>query len=263
MLCLTQWHPQSLKSPYTCSLITVSVSKFHRCLVLTTIVKEPPKAGAVQNMNLQGYSISNQTCKPMCQTDVSKGHNHDVRSISDFAQSFASNTISSELRKSGSDHEVAGDGTALSDEHGSMFTTIRSRSPKPMDELAGEQPPIRTQGRTAHRLVERHYRDGLNSRSDALRDAITGSSRLKATKAGVLAAAMSRIEQLEAMNAALQTQIQAFDQRAETSIDATGAHKIPADHRQLHQMCLPPWSYYVTHAVTNGFPNAVPIWHPQ
>ena len=80
---------------------------------------------------------------------------------------------------------------------------------KPRSTCRRQTSPPKRQERIPHRLIERNYREGLNSRFDALRDIVPGPSRLKTTKAGVLAAAISHIRQLEMEKSLLQNELQA------------------------------------------------------
>ena len=112
------------------------------------------------------------------------------------------------------DDERAGSGASDNTQSASTRHFDRSRHrrrPSNRVEFRADSPTSKRHRRTPHRLVERHYREGLNSRFDALRDAVPAPSRMKTTKAGVLAAAINHIQHLETVNADLQNQLHAMN----------------------------------------------------
>lgn len=69
----------------------------------------------------------------------------------------------------------------------------------------------------------------MNSRFDALRDAIPGPSKLKSTRAGILAAAVSHIQQLEAEKAELKARLEMSSDETITQMDTGTVHNMATD----------------------------------
>jgi hypothetical protein len=198
-------------------------------------------SGPVQQVVLQDRSAENTTYSSMSQFGTLKSSHPVLCTTSEAAISVTSYASSSDLPENEFDAKIEAERRLGFDEDAfeTPSVTLHSQPSKPTSGSSTVPSITRKHRRTPHRLIERHYREGLNSRFDDLRDAIPGPSKLKTTKAGVLAAAISHIQQLETVNAELQSQMHVINQSSIT-FDTVGVPSLPMDHQRLHRTYAQP-----------------------
>ena len=159
------------------------------------------------------------------------------------------------------DDERAGSGGSDHTQGASIRRSGHSRPHRRPSNRVGFQANSRTSKRrrlTPHRIVERHYREGISNRIDALRDAVPAPSWMKTTKAGVLSAALNHIQHLETVNADLQTQLHASNHQYSVATEggpvrqmgSVGSNDPRLLQTQSHPMRLQTHSYDATVAGT-------------
>ncbi len=100
----------------------------------------------------------------------------------------------------------------------------------------------------------------MNSRFDALRDAIPGPSKLKSTRAGILAAAVSHIQQLEAEKAELKARLEMSSDETITQMDTGTVHNMATEHQWLWRTYPHPATYQAHAAGADRENDPVYYW---